>query len=36
MFILNMFQIKKILEKKTKQIDKIDNPFGILSQLNLK
>jgi len=27
---------KKKFLKKTKQIDKIDNPFGILSQLNLK
>ena len=27
---------KKNFRKKTKQIDKIDNPFGILSQLNLK
>ena len=27
---------KKIFKKKTKQNDKIDNPFGILSQLNLK
>ena len=27
---------KKYLRKKTKQIDNIDNPFRILSQLNLK
>jgi len=27
---------KKNFRKKTKQIDRIDNPFGILSQLNLK
>jgi len=27
---------KKIFKKKTKQNDKIDNPFGILSRLNLK
>jgi len=27
---------KKNFRKKTKQIDKIDNPFGILNQLNLK
>ncbi len=27
---------KKIIRKKSKQIDKINNPFGILSQLNLK
>ncbi len=27
---------KKNFRKKTKQIDKIDDPFGILSQLNLK
>ena len=27
---------KKKFLKKTKQIDKIGNPFGILSQLNLK
>ena len=27
---------KKNFEKKEKKIDKIDNPFGVLSQLNLK
>ena len=27
---------KKNFRKKAKQIDKIDNPFKILSQLNLK
>ena len=27
---------KKIIRKKSKQIDKVNNPFGILSQLNLK
>ena len=27
---------KKNFVKKEKKIDKIDNPFGVLSQLNLK
>ena len=36
MFILYTPQIKKNFRKKIKKIDKIDNPFRVLSQLNLK